>query len=111
MDARRPSRKAEREDPNEIQPYWLAARVIGFTAETSWSENFILVWLPVPRGEQYYHALLKRSGFRTYPRQATETNWLPAAPTEEPAMLPPLEDDAELAEAMRRFGLDTPAAS
>lgn len=35
---------------------------------------FILVWLPLARAEQYYHAHLRRHGWRTY---------APAAPADE----------------------------
>ena len=31
-----------------------------------WTEEYILLWLPGDRGEQYYHGLLRRAGWRTY---------------------------------------------
>lgn len=39
-----------------------------FAVETSWPEEFILIWLPLARAEQYYHALLRRANWRTYAR-------------------------------------------
>ena len=52
----------------------MASRVVTLAAEFGWPEDFILLWLPVARGEQYYHALLRRIGWRTY---------LPAPPVAE----------------------------
>ena len=44
----------------------MAARVTALACEFHWSEEFILTGLPIARGEQYYHALLRRSRWRTY---------------------------------------------
>lgn len=44
----------------------MAVRITTLAAEFHWTEQFILMELPLARAEQYYHALLRRHGWRTY---------------------------------------------
>jgi hypothetical protein len=52
--------------PKLLEPGPIAGRSIAIAAETGWSEEFIYIWLPLQRAEQYYHALLRRASWRTY---------------------------------------------
>lgn len=74
--------------------------------EFSWSEEFILLWLPRARGEQYYHALLRRAGWRTFAPAASAEDQLAAyeadeeAPAEDAPVFEPLSD-----EILKRWGV------
>lgn len=73
--------------------------------EFPWSENFVLIHLPVSRAEQYYHALLRRAGWRTYALEtfnaAIQIAAYAAAREAMPA--PWLEPDPDVDAALARF--------
>lgn len=68
-------------------------------SEFGWSEVFILVWLPLSRAEQYYHALLRRVRWRTTAPMPDAEQQLAAM--EDAPPLPPLPVDIE--ELWKRF--------
>ena len=71
-----------------------------------WTEEFILIWLPGDRGEQYYHALLRRAGWRTYVPQPPREAQLEGLSTAQQFIARAAEaPDPELAAALARFDL------
>ena len=66
-----------------------------------WSEEFILLWLPVARGEQYYHHLLRGARYRTYaPVEIESVSDQVAAMTE----IPTLAISPELESVLAKWG-------
>lgn len=73
--------------------------------EFGWSEEFILLWLPLSRAEQYYHALLRRADWLTtlpLPRASEQAAQLAAKPLT-------MEVPPEVAAALARFDAPPPA--
>lgn len=67
-----------------------------------WSEEFILLQLPLARGEQYYHWLLRKAGWRTYAPTSSAAEQVIQVEAALPAWVA-REVDPELLAAAARF--------
>jgi hypothetical protein len=88
------------QDVDLLEPGWQAARLTAFACELTWEEDYLRIWLPLARAEQYYHALLRRTDWTTTLPLPPAAAQVAALATASPL---PLEAPPGIAAALTRF--------